>query len=749
MNKQLHHNTNTSTKHKPTPQTPINYLDNDDKKRKAMKDIITHSNSFINYISKTYSSLFNTNDSNIQFIFYCIIILCYIQHVLVNLSKEFGIKSTISFCIFIPYVIILTSNYNMFKVSSLFEYKTLLFIFILTVLKKQMNFIEICLFSTLTHIIQTMFIKQLYINTSFLGVEIQNRHLYKMKTFENNFTLLLCSYIFISMFYVYFHNNNKLSFFIFDDILYLPSLSYYIILTYLSNRKFFHFLYRISQTTTSSTYEQIIPKAKIKFIIIICIQYIIMSIFVFERGLFIKQSLYVCLFAFLFIVIYENIGCLCLLLGTVIYICKHLFITYIDSNYTDEDKVIIYNNSFYMIISLLMSCLFIIAVYYMEYNNIGNIYNMIYQRIFILKVIFDIWLIINFIYKLYKDNPHTYFDSFCNVYRSIFMGFVLNYVFVFLCVGIKLFVYAKPSDVDYYFDNLVQYIANEKHKDTQINPIVYGSSTPYVEIKIYKTFRKFISRFENDESTLKTVHSKALIRIERFILIIISILLCIVIDNSIIYYIVYFILIQFMQGKFNILKHIIKQTYKCVVYISTYNTKSKRKGEITYDNKIKTLIPSHKYKLLYIIIYPYLVLIIKNIILILLLKGYECIIGKSQFYLLGKLEPVGNVCYQIIKIHVNNEINYKFGLKDLIVFVICILPNTVSLLKMHFGNKISFVNQNWLVLNLCGVFVNVHRWLIVIGVVNVFIMLNMYMVDEELYRDLSYWFDLFGITDTE
>ena len=62
------------------------------------------------------------------------------------------------------------------------------------------------------------------------------------------------------------------------------------------------------------------------------------------------------------------------------------------------------------------------------------------------------------------------------------------------------------------------------------------------------------------------------------------------------------------------------------------------------------------------------------------------------------------------------------GLKDLIVFVICILPNTVSLLRMHFGNKISFVNQNWLVFNLCGVFVNVHRWLIVIGVVNVFIM---------------------------
>ena len=103
-------------------------------------------------------------------------------------------------------------------------------------------------------------------------------------------------------------------------------------------------------------------------------------------------------------------------------------------------------------------------------------------------------------------------------------------------------------------------------------------------------------------------------------------------------------------------------------------------------------------------------------------KIYFRIIGKSQFYLLGKLEPVGNVCYQIIKIHVNNEIDYKFGLKDLIVFVICILPNTVSLLRMHFGNKISFVNQNWLVFNLCGVFVNVHRWLIVIGVVNVFIM---------------------------
>jgi hypothetical protein len=157
------------------------------------------------------------------------------------------------------------------------------------------------------------------------------------------------------------------------------------------------------------------------------------------------------------------------------------------------------------------------------------------------------------------------------------MGFVLNYVFVFLCVGIKLFVYAKPSDVDYYFDNLVQYIANEKHKDTQINPIVYGPSTPYVEIKIYKTFRKFISRFENDESTLKTVHSKALIRIERFILIIISILLCIVIDNSIIYYIVYFILIQFMQGKFNILKHIIKRTYKCVVYIAHITPKANAK----------------------------------------------------------------------------------------------------------------------------------------------------------------------------
>ena len=57
----------------------------------------------------------------------------------------------------------------------------------------------------------------------------------------------------------------------------------------------------------------------------------------------------------------------------------------------------------------------------------------------------------------------------------------------------------------------------------------------------------------------------------------------------------------------------------------------------------------------------------------------------------------------------------------------------------------NFLYKNYIVLNLLGIFFNSHKLILLIGVLNVFIVLNMFAADEDTYESFSLYFDLWGI----
>jgi hypothetical protein len=112
----------------------------------------------------------------------------------------------------------------------------------------------------------------------------------------------------------------------------------------------------------------------------------------------------------------------------------------------------------------------------MEKDNLSKIYTNIYQRFFQLKVLFDIWLIINFIYRLYKQNQNTFFDNFNNVYQILVLCFILNYILIYFIISLKLTINITEEDINWYFDELRPYIK----KNSLNNAIFYGYYTPYI-----------------------------------------------------------------------------------------------------------------------------------------------------------------------------------------------------------------------------------------------------------------------------
>ncbi len=145
-----------------------------------------------------------------------------------------------------------------------------------------------------------------------------------------------------------------------------------------------------------------------------------------------------------------------------------------------------------------------------------------------------------------------------------------------------------------------------------------------------------------------------------------------------------------------------------------------------------------------IIIYPYLVIIWKLFISKFFLIFYEYFFAKIQFLLFGKLEPVGNVLYQLIS---KNNLSDSFTLIDIIIIFFVLLPNSICVLVTHINeDKPSFFFQNYLITSFIGIFIKVHPIILITGIVNIFLMLNIFASDEETYYTFFFWFDLFGVT---
>ena len=393
----------------------------------------------------------------------------------------------------------------------------------------------------------------------------------------------------------------------------------------------------------------------------------------------------------------------------------------------------------------------------MEKKQISNYYILIYQRIFLIKIIFDVWLIIKYIYSLYKYNPLKYFDIFLQTYKFFFLSFLLNYFFVLISVLIKLYIYINPEDVDYYFEDIIIFLNNKKIK----GEVYYGGSAPYVEIKLYKYFSNLFSYLKEDisKSNKKT---KAFQKILYSVLLCIFIFLCLFIDNVLLYFPIYFILIQFFCDILNDITFLVLNKISALVSIVIEKTQKKTFGdnfkkyqedyimqkymEKINKKKMTIFIKKEKLKLFYLLLFFYFSIFWKKIFSFFFVFFYEKFISYWQYKLFGKSEPLGNILYQIIIMNYYNEENTKYIFKEIFFLFIFLIPNSLAIVYSHYNEtKINFFFQNYILTSLLPLFFNMDILIVLLGFFNVFLMINLFAADEETYKNYKFWFFLFGI----
>jgi hypothetical protein len=440
-------------------------------------------------------------------------------------------------------------------------------------------------------------------------------------------------------------------------------------------------------------------------------------------------------------------------MSIIIYIANYI----IEKNFTNDIIVLIRSNLIYINISFLLSLLFIITIFFLEKKQISNYYILIYQRIFLIKIIFDIWLIIKYIYSLYKYNPLKYFDIFLQTYKFFFLSFLVNYLIVLLAVLIKIYICVNPEDVDYYFEDIIIYLNNRKLK----GEVYYGGSAPYVEIKLYKYFTNLFSYLKDDisKSNKKT---KAFQKILYSILLCIFIFICFFIDNILLYFPIYFILIQFFCDTLNDITFLILNKISKLVYIviektqpKTFNDNFKiyqedyimRKYNEKMNQKNMTIyIKKEKLKLIYLLLFFYVSIFWKKIFSHFFVFFYEKIISYWQYKLFGKSEPLGNIFYQIIIMNYYNEENNKYIFREIFFLIIFLIPNSLAIVYSHYTDtKINFFFQNYILTSLLPLFFHLDIIIVLLGFFNIFLMINLFASDEETYSNFKFWFFLFGI----
>ena len=707
--------------------------DNDNKKEFALKELQKNKNKILNQIKKIYFSLFNKKNRQIRYIFFILVLISNIEYWFINLTDIFILKFSVSIIFLVPLVIITIEYETFFKVCSLFEYNSLFFIKFLVLFSSKLSFIDILIFNLFQNGIYSYFVKKLYIFNEYLGNEVKDRKLLRINIFISNFKLLLFGYFSNTLYLLYLFYMQKLSFYLFNELIPYSNIIYYEIFIILSSRKFFKFLFK---NYYSKLVLNQIPNIKLILFFLILLQLII--IYFFSKNFFI--FFYICIIIIIFCILYETIGNFIYFFLLLIYLIKYLGTNYIKENYDINFQNIFYYNFFFVNISMCLSLCFIISIFYMEKDNLSKTYIKIYERIFELKFLFDIWLIIHFIYKLYKKNPQTYYDNFYNTYQIIFLCFIFNYIIVYIIISCKLSIYVTEKDINWYFDDLGPYIK----KNRLNNPILYGNYTPYVELKFYQRIKKIFSNFnENMKQNLK--NSKSLKKILNIVIYIIFFFLCIIINNSQLFYVIFFFLLQFMHKHFNKFG---KKIYNIFIFVKFQIDDEDEKKSFSKKIQQKKLneLRKGKYKLIYILIYPYLAILWKFLFSKIYIIVYENILIKIQFFFLGKLEPVENIIYQFI---IKNNINDDFSFFNFIILILFILPNTLCVIITHINEmKPNFFFQNYLITSLIGIFIKTHPLILITGLINIFIMINIFAADEETYNTLFFWFDLLGINSS-
>ena len=759
------------------------YQDHDNKKEIYLEEMHNKNkyNYYFNKIANLYFMLFNKNNPKVRYLFYVLIIVELIEYKIDTYIEVFPIKFSIFIIFLIPYIAITLENEIFLQLYSIFELKFLLLFKIMILFNKNMNFYELILLCFVANFWDVIFIKKNYINQNYFSLSNKiDRVSYKKFIFDSYKTFLITGYISSSALLLYLLNNKKLAFHIFDNTFeHLfkndSQTIYFLLFEYLCSRKFFKnfFKYYIrspynylnkeqQKKIVSSKNEEQKEFLFIKMSLFSVILSEILFCRIFGNISFIKAIFYIVI-TVIIIFLYENFGFL-LYLSIFFFSCIIYGIQcYIENNYNKEIVALIDNNIIYMNISFYLMLVFIVTVFFLEKMHIANYYIMLYQRIFLVKIIFDIWLIAKYVYSLYKHDPVRYFDNFISSYKFILVALIINYFILLLALLVKIKMYVKQSDVDYYFEDIVIYLKNKKEQGV----LYLGGTAPYFEIKLYKSMSKMFSYLSEDLSK----NDKKLESFKKIIytaVICLFIMVCLLINNFVLYFPIFFVLLQLFSDILNDIVFFILDEYshfaaflvetiknlkhknidKKIKYednlLKYYKEKNKNKNK---HKDYQIILKKEKLKMIYILAYFYLALFWRLFFVKFFIFLYENCISSIQFKLFGKLEPLANILYQfIISNYYDDQRKDNNNLIEIISLIIFLLPNSLSIIDCHYNEtKITFFYQNYIIFNFFPLFANLSFLQILLGLFNIVLMINLYSADEQTHKNFYFWYYLFGI----
>ena len=730
----------------------------DDKKLKPLKKIYNE-NKLIKYIINFVNILFNNKNVKVFYSFLILILVEVIEYYIDTLIDFFPIKFSISILCLIPYIIILLENEIFFQLNSTFELNFLIFLKFIILFNKNMNLKDIFMITICATLFDNIYIKKMHVSQYYYSLDGNiNKKQYKAYIFESEIYFIIVGFVCCILVLFNLLKNKKLQFHLFDLVFMGIGEDfqniYFFLLQYLILKKFIKFcvkyIFKYSENNKRKEKRFIINTA---FIIFLLSE----IFFINSLGHSFKNKISYILIIGLIIILYENIGFLIfvnlLIISFIIYGANYIIEIY----FTQDIIFLIKNNLVFINISFALTITFIMTIFLLEKKQISNFYILIYQRIFKIKIIFDIWLIIKYIYSLYKYNPLNYVQLFLQTFKFFFLSFLFNYFLVLLAVIIKLNIYIEPKDVEYYFVDIIKFLNNKKIK----GELFYGGSAPYVEIRLYKTFSN-LSNFLKDDISKSNKKTKAFQKILYSNILAIFIFLCFIIDNFLIYFPIFFALIQFFSDSLNDIVFLISNKIFSIFYIvlekandTSLNNNLKRYKEDyiiqKYNKKIREkemtiYIKKEKLKLIYLLLFFYLSIFWRKIFSYLFALIYEKFISFWQYKIFGKLEPLGNIIYQIIIMNYYNERERKYLIKEIIFLFLFLFPSSLAIIYSHyFEKKINFFFQNFILTSLLPLFYNLDILLVLLGFFNIFLMINIFAADEETYRNLKFWFFLFGI----
>ena len=128
-------------------------------------------NKIITALYNFFNILFNNKNKKIILFFFILILTSYIEFVIDKFIDIFALKFAVSILFSIPYLIIILDNESFFQLNSDFELNFLIFLKLIILFNKKMNFIEIILMSLNANLFTSFFTKKMHLKQYFYTLD--------------------------------------------------------------------------------------------------------------------------------------------------------------------------------------------------------------------------------------------------------------------------------------------------------------------------------------------------------------------------------------------------------------------------------------------------------------------------------------------------------------------------------------------------------------------------------------------------